>query len=266
MSKQKKLGQFFTPAVIVDFMCDLVGFDPFWKVMDPACGDGSFLLGALKRGAPLVAGIDIDPEAIALAEENLSAYRGKFRLFLQDGLQPIQAENALWKGHYDLVIGNPPFSSSQYRVRDKSVLERFSLAKYEDQNRTKLLWGEELRPVKTRVSQIIEVLFLERFIQLARPGGKIAIILPEGVFANSGLRHVREYLVENLTIHAIIGLPRQVFKDTGTTAKTAILFLEKRKPSSTHKVLLGEVEAVSSAGEDGSQLEMVVQTLKAPVL
>jgi len=263
-NQKRHLSQFFTPQVVVEFMFDLVGFDPFWKVMDPACGDGAFLKEALRRGAAAVAGVDIDPEAIEAARENLQEFEGRFRLFCQDGLADIECESGFWKGHYDLVIGNPPFASSKWRVRDREILRHFTLAHTEDErNSLQLpLLGESLRPVKTRLSQGIEVLFLERFVQLARPGGKVAIILPEGVFANTNLRYVRQWLVESFTIRAVVGLPRDTFKGTGTTAKTAILYLEKRRPPEGHQVLLAEVGKINLNGEPNQELETAVAALR----
>jgi len=261
MENQKRhLSQFFTPEVVVQFMFDLLGFDPLWKVMDPACGDGVFLKEALKRGASAVAGIDIDSEAIKTAQENLHEFGSRLRLFCQNGLTDIGGDSGFWKQHYDLVIGNPPFASSKWRVRDKETLRQFALAHTEDErNSLQLpLLGESVRPVKTRASQVIEVLFLERFIQLARPGGKVASILPEGIFANSNLCYVREWLVENFTIHAVIGLPRETFKDMGTTAKTAILYLEKQKPAEAHQVVLAEVGQFDPNGGVNAELEAIV--------
>jgi len=263
-NQKRHLSQFFTPQAIVEFMFDLVDFDPLWKVMDPACGDGAFLQEALRRGASAVAGVDIDSEAIEAAQENLQEFEGRYCLFRQDGLADIECESGFWKGHYDLVIGNPPFASSKWRVRDREILRHFTLAHTEDErNSLQLpLLGESLRPVKTRVSQVIEVLFLERFVQLARPGGKVAIILPEGVFANTNLRYVREWLVQNFTIQAVVGLPRDTFKEVGTTAKTAILYLEKRRPSEGHQVLLAEVGQINLNGGSNPELAMVVAALR----
>ncbi len=263
-NQKRHLSQFFTPQVVVEFMFDLVGFDPLWKVMDPACGDGAFLKEALRRGASAVAGVDIDPEAIAAARENLREFEGRFRLFCQDGLAEIKGESGFWKEHYDLVIGNPPFASSKWRVRDRETLRQFTLAHSED-NKHALqlpLLDRQLVPVKTRLSQVIEVLFLERFTQLARPGGKVAIILPEGVFANSNLRYVREWLVQHFTIRAVVGLPRDTFKDMGTTAKTAVLYLEKRRPSAGHQAVLAEVGRLCQNGEPSPELKTVVAALR----
>lgn len=263
-NQKRHLSQFFTPEATVEFMFDLVSFDPLWKVIDPACGDGAFLKEALRRGAAAVVGVDIDPEAIEAAQENLQEFEGRYRLFCQDGLADIASESGFWKGHYDLVIGNPPFASGKWRVRDKETLRQFTLAHSEDERNTLQLplLSEALRPVKTRTSQVIEVLFLERFVQLVRPGGKVAIILPEGVFANSNLRYVREWLVQNLTIHAVVGLPRDTFKSTGTTAKTAILYLEKRKPPAGRPVLLAEVGGMDVNGRPNPELAIIVDTLR----
>ncbi len=85
-TQKQKLGQFFTPKQIVDFMYDLVGFCPTWKVIDPACGEGVFLLSALQRGCATVCGIDIDQRAIEDCRNNLNGYEGSYHLFHQDEL------------------------------------------------------------------------------------------------------------------------------------------------------------------------------------
>lgn len=261
MRNQKRdFSQFFTPEVVVQFIFDLVDFNPLWKVVDPACGDGAFLKVALEREACSVAGIDKDPQAIDSAGKNLQAFEGRFRLFCQDALRELESESGFWQAHYDVVIGNPPFASSRWRVREKHILRNFTLAQTEDTAQTLILPGleKELHPIQARASQVIEVLFLERFIQFAKPGGKVAIILPEGVFANSNLRYVREWLVDNFAIRAVIGLPRDTFKETGTTAKTAILYLEKQKAPPHHKVMLAEVTEINLDGNDNPQLAAVL--------
>ena len=73
----------------------------------------------------------------------------------------------------------------------------------------------------------IEILFIERFIQLAKPGRWIAIIIPDGILTNSNSHYVREFIAEKTKVEAIVSLPRETFKHTGTSAKTSILFLRK---------------------------------------
>ncbi|MDO9575972.1 MAG: N-6 DNA methylase, partial [bacterium] len=83
------------------------------------------------------------------------------------------------------------------------------------------------KELKKLISYPIEVLFIERFLQLARPGGYIAIIIPDGVLANINLQYVREWIFEQARILAIVSLPRETFKYIGTTAKTTIIFMQK---------------------------------------
>lgn len=246
-SARKSLGQFWTPPAIVNFMLELVECEPLWKVIDPACGEGIFLMGAIKRGCGAIAGVDIDPEALERARKLLGVSSGKVRLYCQDGLDPIQDENAFWRGDYDLVIGNPPFANTGYRISNPAILRRFELAQVrvdtqaDKENGQPALFDLPVEYKRQKSSQSIEVLFLERFIQLCKPGGKVCIILPEGIFANSSVHHVREWLVEQFTLLAIVGLPRDTFKRVSTTAKTAILYLEKRPPKASHQVFLAEV-------------------------
>jgi len=83
--------------------------------------------------------------------------------------------------------------------------------------------------VKMAHGMPIEILFLERFIQLAKPGGWIAIIIPDGILTNSNSHYVREFITDKAKVEAIISLPRDAFKNVGTSAKTSILFLQKYK-------------------------------------
>jgi len=93
-----------------------------------------------------------------------------------------------------------------------------------DFNVADLLTFKEIEKLK---SFPIEVLFIERFLQLAKPGGWIAIIIPDGILANSNLHYVREFIAQKTKVLAIVALPRDAFKQVGTSAKTSILFLQK---------------------------------------
>jgi len=88
-------------------------------------------------------------------------------------------------------------------------------------------------------------LFLERFIQLAgrssRPGF-IAIVIPDGALANARLQYAREWMARNVTINGIISLPRQTFRDTGTTAKTSLLLMTAGQSSVNHKVFVATAD------------------------
>jgi len=148
----------------------------------------------------------------------------------QDGLLPL-ADRRAPRGGFDLVIGNPPFNAVRHGVADPGVLSRFTLG-YKPKG--------QVRP-----QQAVEVLFLERFLQLTRKGGTVAIILPDGILANSRLRYVRQLVLDASTVKAVVSLPRHTFARASTSAKTSILFMEKRRPASSDQVLLASVETDS---------------------
>lgn len=87
------------------------------------------------------------------------------------------------------------------------------------------------------------ILFIDRCLQLLRPGGRLMIVLPDGVLCNSGDRYVREYIMGTkdsktgefsggkAIVKAVISLPADTFKLSGTGAKTSILYLQKRHAS-----------------------------------
>jgi len=89
-----------------------------------------------------------------------------------------------------------------------------------------------------------------------KPGGHVAIILPDGIFSNSQFEDVRKWLAQSVTINAIISLPRETFEGTGTNAKTCVLFLTKKKPKAAHKVFLAVVE---QAGRGSAEMEEIFQ-------
>lgn len=95
----------------------------------------------------------------------------------------------------------------------------------------------------------IEILFLERFIQLSKPGGWIAIVIPDGILTNSNSDYVREFLSRKTKIEAIVSLPRNTFKNAGTNAKTSILFLRKLRPNEKlgqdYLVFLSSLESIN---------------------
>lgn len=95
----------------------------------------------------------------------------------------------------------------------------------------------------------IEILFLERFIQLAKPEGWIAIIIPDGILTNSNSHYVREFISKKVRVEAIVSLPRDAFKNVGTSAKTSILFLQKYKDQGekrdlNYPVFLASIESL----------------------
>lgn len=181
-------------------MFGLADVRPGQRVMDPSCGDGSFL-----KSAPeglLLHGCEVDSQYARIAADLVEA--GRF--FEGDALSRVDDLSE----RFDLVIGNPPFSAQQSLERRSHVLERFDFG-------------------IARKSQCLEVLFIELFWRLAKPGGKIAVILPDGPLANGPFRYVREWLLGRCRIEAIISLPRDTFSKT--SAKTQIVLATKMSVS-----------------------------------
>ncbi len=222
--KEKILGQFFTPPAVAEFIISFasnyISTNSTKKsACDPACGDGVFLSSLIKYGfEPL--GVDIDGDVLNSLPQDIRKY--------------VRIENGLTLNEerkFDLVVGNPPFSSKYGRIQGE-ILKNFQLGK--------------------RVSsQAIEILFLEKFIRLCAEGGVIGIILSHGVFSNLQLSYVREYIRKYLTIIAIFSLPRNIFRSKGdkTSSKTCILIGKKKTKSLTEleineKILFASVNSI----------------------
>jgi type I restriction enzyme M protein len=214
--EEKILGQFFTPYEVAEFIVSfaLNYISTEKSACDPACGDGVFLSRLINHGfEPL--GVDIDKDVINLLSEEIKKY-----VRVENGLTLIK------EGKFDLVVGNPPFSSKYGRVQG-DILKNFDLGKQSS-------------------SQAIEILFLEKFIKLCSENGVIGIILPQGIFSDLRLSYVRKYIREHLSIIAIISLPRHIFRSNGikTSSKTCILIGKKGRKTSSGKVMFASVNSI----------------------
>lgn len=233
------------------------------SVIDPACGDGGFLKIALTKHftrPDYIWGVDIDEEVKKKWEDItlLKSFGSKAELenhFIhQNGLLPLPDKKFPRKKgglrEFDCVVGNPPYGgiginpntpdlATRHLLNTLKEYEIFSYKKNnnnEDANKKTLF---ELIPEKTKIHALeiakitqgmpIEILFVERFIQLTKPGGYIAMIIPDGILANANLDYVRKFIAAKTKIEGIVSLPREAFKNVGTSAKTSILFLGKPK-------------------------------------
>jgi type I restriction-modification system DNA methylase subunit len=92
-------------------------------------------------------------------------------------------------------------------------------------------WPAVRNAIRRMASTAIEVFFTERFVQLAKPGGMIAVIVPESVLASDQLTPFRIWLMREIQLLAVIGLPQHVFSGIGAKAKTGILIARRYTPS-----------------------------------
>jgi type I restriction enzyme M protein len=153
--------------------------------------------------------------------------------------------NGIFDGRFDLVLTNPPFGASveaSDRVQESDVnIPRGVSARYEAE------YGELYRDAQAEVRAAIgkplaslfklpkvggnktktEILFIERCLALLRPGGRLGIVLPEGIFNNPSLQYVREFCEDRAFIRAVVSLPQETFYSSGASVKASLLFMQK---------------------------------------
>lgn len=231
--KEKVYGQFFTPAEIADFIVSfgLLHLDKAEKAIDPACGDGVFLSSMLKHGLKEVWGVDIDSNVHSRIPRDVAENRN-VRIIIGDALTrgPTLSQTFLLpENYFDMAVGNPPFSAKFGRVSDNRVVY-YEIA-------------------KNRRSEAIEVLFLERFLSLVRPGGVVGIIIPDSILVNKNYEYVRRFILNKSRIIAIISLPRRIFR-SDTTSKTSILFLKKGEEGYDNEIFIYTIEDANNISRE----------------
>lgn len=241
-------GQYFTPRHIVDLCVRVLCPTKDQIVCDPGCGSGGFLLHTMnyirdREGLSEIEvqqycrnkiwGFDIDSRAVRVAKAlMLLAGDGKANILrLNSLLRPDMGglfslfpkensggshENLLTiedvcrsrrRRHvgFDLILTNPPFAGE---VRERHILD-----------------GYKVSSGKVRVER--DVLFIERCIELLRPGGKLGIVLPHNKFAGVAFRDMRKRLLEEARILGVVALGRNSFLPH-THQKASVLFVQRR--------------------------------------
>lgn len=210
--QRSERGQFFTPHSVVSICVEKIKPKAGERILDPACGSGSFLieakkyLGEMSKGN--IFGIEINPTIARIAK--MGAILSQFdpsSIIVADSLNKQKTKK--FDGFADVVFTNPPFGK-QAKISNKAVLSEY-----------------ELYNGKAK-SVVPEILFVERSIEMAREGGVVVIILPNGNLENKSLGYVRDYIKEKTKITDVIDLPKSTFQPFGTTVKTSVIILRKR--------------------------------------
>ncbi len=241
LSSQSKggRGQFFTPQEVINFCIEIIQPNINDKIIDPTCGSGGFLFSSLKYlekqqyelnnfKSKKLFGIDINKDVIKIAK--LKALLKEVNLDNFITLNSIEDINSIYSKYkikdknnlFDIVLTNPPFGT-QGKITDKNILKQYELGYKWIKN-----GNEFIKTDKLLNSQVPDVLFIERCLQLLKNNGKLAIVLPNGILENMSLSYVRYFLKTNCKITAIIKLPDDTFIPYGTGVKTSLLFLEKK--------------------------------------
>ncbi|WP_102142716.1 type I restriction-modification system subunit M [Mycobacterium hubeiense] len=229
-------GQFRTPRHIIKLMVDMTAPQPSDEICDPACGTAGFLVAASEYvrerhpsvltdaaqrkhfHASMFHGYDFDSTMLRIASMNM----------LMHGIEApdIRYRDSLSEGasedteKYTLILANPPFAGSlDYESTSKDLQ----------------------RVVKTKKT---ELLFVALFLKLLKPGGRAAVIVPEGVLFGSSKAHkdLRRILVEDQKLEGLVKLPSGVFRPYAGVS-TAILLFTKTNSGGTDSVWFYDVTA-----------------------
>ncbi|MFH1698783.1 MAG: N-6 DNA methylase [Candidatus Omnitrophota bacterium] len=252
-SSKGEKGQYFTPRHVIDMCVKMLNPRKGEYMIDTAAGSCGFtvhtifqLTGHLfenteisqeeKEDVLKVFGIDFDEKVVRVArtlnliagdgetnvlhlntldydrwnettknEDWLMTYGGGFKRL--DALKKDKGQNKEFL--FDILMANPPFAGD---IKESRIIHKYELG-YNEKNRPKSKVGRD-------------ILFIERNLDFIKPGGRLAIVLPQGRFNNTSDKDIREFIAGKARILAVVGLHGNTFKPhTGT--KTSVLFLQK---------------------------------------
>lgn len=260
-------GQFFTPRNVVQMMIGFLDPDPDELLIDPACGSGGFLTVALECLWTKLEGIAAErgwePARLGRTQRDVASrnLRGidkdsflakvtkAYMAILGDGRSSVSCDNSLaepkyWEpsvassvqlGGFDIVVTNPPFGQ-KIVVRGEETLRQYQLA-----HRWRPDPDGRLEPTAQLLDrQAPQILFVERCLQLLKPGGRMGIVLPESIFGMPKYRYVLEFILRQAEVLAIAAMPEELFQPY-THAKTCLVFLRKRDaPAEDYDILMAD--------------------------
>lgn len=277
-------GQYFTPRWVIDMCVKMLNPKIHERVIDPACGSSGFTVHSIfwvwgselraegptreqaEFAATMVYGIDSSPKAVKIAKAlNLIAGDGKSNVYELNSLNPPrwseegeaafrpllsrfpddpsrdEANQAEFKYFdFDLLMTNPPFAGN---IGEREILRQYRLA--EKNGRTVSKIGRD-------------ILFVERCLMFLRPGGRMAIVLPQGRLNNTSDLYIRNFVFENARVLAVVGLHPNTFKPhTGT--KTSVLFVQKYTEDELKEIQTAKERHVGSWDAHVDKLKLLAE-------
>lgn len=246
-------GEYFTPRNVCDMAVKMaMATYPAHRlsglrVFDPCCGTGGFLVSyinemriilrkheATKTGhanehevarrirdicTQHLFGIDINPFLVRTCQMNLVMHGdGSANVFHANSLlspgewSNEDATRGIPYGQLDLVITNPPFGGKAV-VDDPHLLSKYELAGYGAANSRSLLPAEQI--------------FVEGALRYLKPGGRLAIVLPDSILNNPSLEFIRRWLAQRTRILATVDLPKETFATSGGVPNPSVLIVQK---------------------------------------
>lgn len=265
-SSKGEKGQYFTPRHVIDMCVKMLNPKKGEYMIDTAAGSCGFPVHTIfymfnsllygiepeeKEHIEKIFGIDFDEKVVRVARTlNLIAGDGNTNVLHLNTLDYDRwnenTENPKWSDVYgegfrrlakrkkeqdsykeysfDIVMANPPFAGD---IKESRIIHKYELG-YNDKRKPKSKVGRD-------------ILFIERNLDFLKPGGRMAIVLPQGRFNNTSDKDIRKYISEKARIIAVVGLHVNTFKPhTGT--KTSVLFIQKWNDDPKAGVLNPKVE------------------------
>lgn len=186
-------------------------------------------------------GTDANPRMARTAKMNMIMHGdGHGGVHHHDGFLNV---NGIWEGRFDVILTNPPFGAridKELKITEADRFTDIEKIKAYEKRYGKENYDNALKQVNDHINQPIldlfqigkfsgltEVLFIERCLNLLKPGGRMGIVLPEGVLNNTNLQKVRDFVESKAKILLIVSIPQDVFMAAGATVKPSLLFFKK---------------------------------------
>ena len=255
-------GQFFTPRNVVKMMIDILDPKPGEMLIDPSCGSGGFLIMALEHvweqvtaeaeeknwsevqtdwrkrdvATRFFRGLDKDSFLAKVTKAYMAIIGdGRGGVFCENSLLPPgewghATQDKIKLGSFDVILTNPPFGA-KIPIRGTSVLSQYDLGCRWSRDKTT---GAMVKGAALHEDQPPQILFLERCLQLLKPGGRMGIVLPESTFGMPTYEYVVTYLRQRTKIYGVVSMPEALFKTSGkggTHAKVCAVFIQNTPPT-----------------------------------
>jgi type I restriction enzyme M protein len=213
-------GEYYTPRAVTKFMVEVIKPTKNNTILDPACGTGGFLTCSLEYLRPTlktekdlqqlqtrIRGVEKKPLPHLLCTTNLMLHGIQAPNVIRDNLLGRRLSEWTDKDKIDIIFSNPPFGGIEEDEINRNFPSDFQTKETAD-------------------------LFVSLIIELLKPNGRAAIILPDNFLFGEGVRtRIKEHLLKTCNLHTIVRLPNGVFNPY-TSIKTNLLFFDKGQPTS----------------------------------
>ncbi|NTS66163.1 restriction endonuclease subunit M [Sphingomonas sp. HHU CXW] len=230
-------------------------------------------------------GIEISEGIARTAKMNMIIHDdGHTNVISHDGLESIETmrqatgNQGFIPGTFDFIITNPPFGS-KVKLAEKSYLQNYDLGRKDidwidaKMNNVRVVQkdagnGEVIRLTfteKNRDQQTTEVLFLEQCHRFLKPGGYMAMVIPDSILTNSSMQYVRNWIEEHWRIVSVVSLPQFAFAANGAGVKSSVLFLKRYDAKTTaaiQRIKEQTQDKLHDAKDGGTALEKLIAEKK----